>query len=314
MRSTLLALSAALLLTVGCDSSESSSSGEQQATQTEKKSGKMVDLKDGKIHPRPPPSKESIENRRKIAAEAYKARSKKELKGSVADDGWVAPPSTANRDACAGAEGPKSVDPGSLQPLPLPKGAHAALTDPSKATETAPDVFKVRFETTAGDFVIEAHRDWAPIGVDRFYNLVKIGYFDQARFFRNVAGFMVQFGISDFAEVNAVWKDARIKDERVKMGNRRGVVTFAKCGAPDCRSTQIFINHRDNINLDGMGFAGFGRVVEGMDVVDKLHTCYGEGQPNGRGPRQDLVQRLGGAYLEAGYPNLDQVKRATIVD
>jgi len=252
------------------------------------------------------------------ALEAERERRRKESVERQAriapDDGWSAPPSVADPTACQGAPPPQPHDPRSLQPTPLPQGANPALTDLSLADQTAPDVYKVRFETSAGPFVIEVNRDWAPIGADRFYNMVKIGYFDGASFFRNVAGFMVQFGISPYPAVNDVWRNARIKDEPVKIGNRRGIVTFAKCGAPDCRSTQVFINHSHNPQLDGMGFAGFGRVVEGMDVVDKLYSCYGEGAPGGRGPRQDLVQKLGKSYLDAGWPKLDRVERAVLVD
>jgi peptidyl-prolyl cis-trans isomerase A (cyclophilin A) len=257
------------------------------------------------------------EARIKAVQEDVKRRQKEraeKLSDVAPDDGWRAPESVASPDACKGAEPPKAVDPGSLTAPKLPEGANPALSQVSLAAEQAPETYRARFETSAGDFVIEVKREWAPIGADRFYNLVKIGYFDGASFFRNIAGFMVQFGINPYPEVNAVWKDARLEDEPVRLRNHRGVVTFAKCGAPNCRSTQVFINHTANLNLDPMGFAGFGRVVEGMDVVDKLYACYGEGAPRGAGPRQDLVQAFGKAYLDAGWPKLDQVKRATIVE
>jgi peptidyl-prolyl cis-trans isomerase A (cyclophilin A) len=251
-------------------------------------------------------AKEDLERRR--------AERSEKTRDMAADDGWRAPASVADPAACRSADPPQPHDPREIKPLPLPSGAHPALKDVSLANERAPDLYKARFETSAGDFVIEVNREWAPIGADRFYNLVKVGYFDNASFFRNIPGFMVQFGINPYPEVNEVWKDARIEDEPVRMGNQRGVVTFAKCGAPNCRSTQVFINHTANVNLDGMGFAGFGRVVDGMDVVDRLYGCYGEGAPRGRGPRQDLVQGLGRAYLDAGWPKLDLVKRASIVE
>jgi len=223
----------------------------------------------------------------------------------------VPPKKEIARD-CEGVEFP-DVDPKSLTPMKLPEDAHEALTDPSKATETAPTTFKVKFTTTGGDFVVQAYRPWAPNGVDRFYNLVKIGYYDQAKFFRAIDGFMTQFGISAYPEVNAAWSQARIKDDPVKQGNVRGAVTFAM-GGPNTRTTQLFINTADNQRLDPQGFPAFGVVVEGMDVVDQLYTCYGEGQPRGRGPAQGGVQQLGNAYLEAGYPKLDGIVKAEIIE
>jgi peptidyl-prolyl cis-trans isomerase A (cyclophilin A) len=232
--------------------------------------------------------------------------------GPSADD-FTIPPKT-KQVQCGKADVPVEVDPNSLEATPLPEGAHPALIDPSQANETAPETFKVKFETTEGDFVVEAHRAWSPVGVDRFYNLVKIGWFEQARFFRAVEGFMVQFGINGAPQANQAWQNARIKDDPVVVGNKRGFVTFAKCGAPNCRSTQLFLNTRDNSALDRQGFAAIGVIVEGMDVVDSLYTCYGEGAPQGTGPRQDLVQRIGNAYLNAGWPNLSGIKKATIVE
>jgi peptidyl-prolyl cis-trans isomerase A (cyclophilin A) len=236
-------------------------------------------------------------------------------KPKVEEPAKVTPPpalATAGGKADCSDARPQRIDPETIKPLTLPADAHPGLTDASKANEKAPDVFKVRFTTTKGDFVIEAHRDWAPVGVDRFYNLVKIGYFDQVRFFRAIDGFMVQFGVNGYPQVNKVWSENRIADEPVKKGNQRGFVTFAKCGMPDCRSTQIFVNYKDNSFLDGDGFAAFGEVVVGMDVVDSLYKCYGEGAPRGMGPRQDLVQQLGNAYLDAGWPNLDGVISARV--
>lgn len=262
-------------------------------------------------------SAEEMERRKEAVRADMERRQKEEaekLSEMLPDDGWRAPASTFDPKVCQGAPPPEPHNPREIEAPSLPADAHPALTDPSKATEQAPETYKVQFTTTAGDFTIEAHRAWSPNAADRFYNLVKIGYFDQASFFRNIPGFMVQFGISAYPQANAVWKDARIEDEPVHMGNQRGVVTFAKCGAPDCRSTQVFINHGTNANLDSMGFAGFGRVVQGMDVVDKLYGCYGEGAPRGRGPRQDLVQQLGSAYLDAGWPKLDKIESARIVE
>jgi len=194
----------------------------------------------------------------------------------------------------------------------LPAGANPALLDPSKASEPAPDTFKVKFETTEGDFVVKVDRDKAPNGAARFYNLTKIGFYDKVGFFRAIDGFMVQFGISAYPDVSARWRDATIQDDPVKGTNKRGMVTFATSGA-NSRTTQIFINLVDNANLDGMGFAPFGEVVEGMDVVEKLYKGYGEGAPRGKGPHQGKVQTAGNAYLEREFPELDYVKQATVL-
>ena len=176
----------------------------------------------------------------------------------------------------------------------------------------APATFRARFETSKGAFVIEVQREWAPLGADRFYNLVKSGYYDGVRFFRVIPGFTAQFGIHGDPQVSAVWRDARIPDDPVRQGNAPGMATFATAG-PGTRTTQLFINYRDNSQLDGMGFAPFGRVAEGMEVVDRLYGGYGEGAPGGRGPEQGRIQAEGNAYLERAFPELDQVRRATIV-
>src|SRR2546423_1532515 len=178
--------------------------------------------------------------------------------------------------------------------------------------EQAPATFRARLETSKGDVVIEVHRDWAPHGADRFYNLVRSGYFDGVRFFRVIPGFMAQFGIHGDPPVAAAWRDATIPDDPVRQPNARGTVSFATAG-PGTRTTQLFINYADNNRLDGMGFSPFGRVVEGMDVVDRLYAGYGEGAPRGRGPDQSRFQAEGNAYLKQGFPELDYVTRATIV-
>ncbi|HEX7705493.1 MAG TPA: peptidylprolyl isomerase [Thermoanaerobaculia bacterium] len=185
------------------------------------------------------------------------------------------------------------------------------LLDPAKLEAKAPDVFAAEFETSKGSFVIEVHREWAPNGADRFYNLVSNGYYDGVRFFRVVSGFMAQFGINGDPKVNAAWQPSTIPDDAVNQSNIRGMVTFAMRG-PDTRTTQIFINYVDNARLDSMGFAPFGKVIEGMDVVDALHAGYGEGAPRGRGPAQDRIQSEGNTYLEAEFPELDFVKKAVI--
>jgi peptidyl-prolyl cis-trans isomerase A (cyclophilin A) len=185
--------------------------------------------------------------------------------------------------------------------------------DPAAAKLTAPPVYKVKMSTTKGDFVIEVHRDWAPLGADRFYNLVKQGFFTDVAFFRVVKGFMVQFGIHGDPAVSRAWRDARITDDPTgKQSNTRGMVTFAMAG-PNTRTTQIFINYADNSRLDSMGFPPFGKVVEGMAVVDALEGMYGEGAPQGRGPSQGRMQNEGNKYLKAEFPKLDYIKSATIL-
>jgi peptidyl-prolyl cis-trans isomerase A (cyclophilin A) len=186
-----------------------------------------------------------------------------------------------------------------------------ALNNPAALNETAPAVYRVDFDTSKGPFVIEVHRDWAPIGADRFYNLVKSGFFTDVRFFRVVEGFMVQFGIHGDPRVSAAWKNARIKDDPVRVSNKRTFVTFATAG-PNTRTTQVFINFGDNSNLDRQGFAPFGQVVSGMKAVDSLFSAYGEGAPQGRGPDQSRIQAEGNAYLTGSFGNLDYIKKATI--
>lgn len=179
--------------------------------------------------------------------------------------------------------------------------------------QTAPDVFQARFETSKGDFTIEVHREWAPHGADRFYNLVNNGFYDGVRFFRVLDGFMAQFGISGDPEVSAVWRVLAIPDDPVVQSNTRGFVSYAMAG-PNTRTTQIFINFGDNSGLDGQGFSPFGTVVSGMEVVDALHSGYGEGAPRGTGPSQGRIQAEGNAYLESDFPQLDHVVRASIID
>ena len=200
-------------------------------------------------------------------------------------------------------------------PEPAKKEAPAAkskLMDPASLNEKAPDTFKARFDTSKGSFTITVTREWAPNGADRFYNLVKNGYFTDVRFFRVVSGFMVQFGINGDPALNTVWRAANISDDPVKQSNKRGHVTFATAG-PNTRTTQLFINFKDNTFLDGQGFSPFGQVTEGMEVVDKINPEYGEGAPSGRGPNQGRVQSEGNAYLTKDFPNLDYIKSATIV-
>jgi len=194
----------------------------------------------------------------------------------------------------------------------LPDDAHPAMLEPSKANKTAPDQYKVKVHTSEGDFVVEVHRDWAPNGADRFYNLVDIGFYSDTRFFRAIDGFMVQWGISGYPDVSEMWRDAKIDDDKVTQSNTRGMVTFATAGK-DTRTTQLFVNFKDNSNLDAMGFSPFGKVVEGMDVVDKLYKGYGEGAPRGRGPNQARVQKRGNAYLDHDFPKLSKLTSMELV-
>lgn len=184
--------------------------------------------------------------------------------------------------------------------------SRTALLHPALLTAKAPADFKVHFTTTAGDFVVEVHRDWAPLGADRFYNLVRHGFFTNASFFRVVPGFVVQFGLNGDPAVNKAWADADIHDDPVTQTNSRGRLVFATAG-PGTRTTQLFINFADNGRLDGMGFAPFGEVIEGMDVVDKIYPGYGE-QPN-----QDQITNLGDAYISQNFPKIDKIKFARVV-
>lgn len=190
----------------------------------------------------------------------------------------------------------------------------SVLLDPDHESwsRQAPDVFKVKFQTSQGDVLIEVTRAWAPRGADRFYNLVDNGFYDDCRFFRVISKFMAQFGINGDPEVSAVWREQRIKDDPNKQANTRGRVTFAMAG-PDTRTSQLFISYGDNSFLDNQGFSPFGEVIEGMDIIDKLYADYGEGAPNGNGPHQGRVQHEGNPYLKAEFPKLDHIIKAEIV-
>jgi peptidyl-prolyl cis-trans isomerase A (cyclophilin A) len=180
------------------------------------------------------------------------------------------------------------------------------LMNPATLTEKAPETFQAKFETTKGTFLIEVTRAWAPAGADRFYNLVKNGYYDNCRFFRVISGFMAQFGINGDPKLNTVWREARIKDDKVLQSNKRGYVSYAMAG-PNTRTTQLFISFADNSGLDPQGFAPFGKVsAEGMKVVDALFSGYGES------PDQGNVQMQGNTYLDKNFPKLDYIKSAVI--
>ena len=192
-----------------------------------------------------------------------------------------------------------------------PALSQSNLSNPAALKEQAPAAYKARFDTSKGVFVIQVNRAWAPNGADRFYNLVKNGFYDNVRFFRVISGFMVQFGINGDPKLSAQWRQAQIPDDRGTQSNKRGFVTFATAG-PNTRTTQVFINFGDNAGLDSQGFSPFGQVVQGMDVVDKLNPEYGEGAPRGRGPDQGRLQQEGNAYLQKDYPRMDFVRKATI--
>jgi peptidyl-prolyl cis-trans isomerase A (cyclophilin A) len=189
-----------------------------------------------------------------------------------------------------------------------PAAAKPNLKNPAAFKEQAPAVFKANFETDIGSFVVEVHRDWSPNGADRFYNLVKSGYFDGVKFFRVIPGFMVQFGMHGDPAVNTAWSGARIADDPVKESNKRGTITFAKPNAPNARSAQVFINFADNGGLDGQGFSPFGKVTTGMTVVDKINAKYGATPGNDQGN----IAASGNAYLDKTYPGLTFIKKATI--
>jgi peptidyl-prolyl cis-trans isomerase A (cyclophilin A) len=202
---------------------------------------------------------------------------------------------------------PKEPVPGKTAAKPKVAGPDPALLNPSLANAKAPAQFRVKFETTKGDFLVQVSRASAPLGADRFYNLVKMGYYNDVAFFRVIDGFMAQFGIHGDPKVNDKWESARINDDPTRESNVRGAVTFATTPRPNTRTTQLFINFGDNSQLDSRGFAPFGKVVEGMTIVDQLYKGYGEG------PRQDLAQSQGNSYLRAQFPKLDFIKRATLV-
>jgi peptidyl-prolyl cis-trans isomerase A (cyclophilin A) len=188
-----------------------------------------------------------------------------------------------------------------------------ALLKPALLKAQAPDTYQVKFTTTKGEFVVTVTRAWAPVGADRFYNLVRHHFYDNASFFRVIGGFMAQFGVSAYPPVSAVWEKAEIKDDPVTQSNLKGYITFAAAGDPNTRTTQVFINLVDNKRLDASRFAPFGQVTEGMDVVEALNSEYGEGAPDGKGPDQEQIGKQGKPYLDKGWPKLDSIKTAVMV-
>src|SRR5271167_1267935 len=199
---------------------------------------------------------------------------------------------------------------GQASPATQPRTTHMtsdpALLHPATLHAKAPDTYQVKFTTTKGDFIVQVTRAWAPLGADRFYNLVKHGFFTDAAFFRVVPGFIIQFGLSANPAVNNVWQNANIPDDPVTQSNRPGYLTFATAG-PNTRTTQLFINFGSNSFLDNQGFAPFGQVISGMDVVQQLYSGYGES------PNQGAIQTQGKAYLDKNFPQLDVIKTAVVI-
>jgi len=200
------------------------------------------------------------------------------------------------------AQEPAVKPPVEEAPKPM---AQQQLMSPSALNEQAPASFKVCLATSKGDVVVEVTRAWAPRGADRFYNLVKNGFYDQARFFRVMPNFIVQFGLPADPAVGRAWANATFRDDPVTQSNKTGTLVFATAG-PNTRTTQLFINLKDNTFLDGQGFSPFGQVIEGMDVVQGIYSGYGEA------PDQTAITNQGNAYLKARFPNLDYVNTATI--
>jgi len=201
------------------------------------------------------------------------------------------------------------------------EGKQTITNDPVVPTAPAAEMtYQVKLETSKGDIIIDVYRDWSPLGADQFQKLVKSDFYDDCRFFRVLSGFMAQCGINGDPAVHAKAKQ-EIRDDPVVVSNKRSYVTFAKTGAPNSRSTQFFINYKDNSNLDQMGFSPFGRVSAGMKVVDALFSGYGEGAPSGPGPRQSPevgrnypnIVEDGNKYLNEKFPKLDYIIKATIV-
>ena len=210
---------------------------------------------------------------------------------------------------------PKSTTPGqgaTKKSTSVARSYDRTLLRPALLKEKAPETYQVKFVTTSGDFILTVTRAWAPLGADRFYNLVRHHFYDNASFFRTIPGFVTQFGISAYPPVAAAWANANIKDDPVTQSNKRGFITFAT-GGPNTRTTQVFINLGDNSRLDASGFSPFGQVTEGMDVVEMLYGGYGDGPPRGAGPDQDRIQKEGKPYLDQGWPKLDSIKTATVI-
>jgi len=231
--------------------------------------------------------------------------------GTIACGGAEEPADTASGAAPAGEPAAVADEPAPVAAAETPPASDPGtmpLLDPDHpdVNRQAPGQYRVAFETTKGRFVVEVHREWAPLGADRFYNLVQAGYYGENRFFRVLEGFIVQFGMNGDPAVNEAWDTAAIADDPMGEMNTRGRLTFATSGA-NSRTTQLFINLGDNLNLDNQGFTPFGEVIEGMDVVDSLHSGYGQT------PDQGMIGAQGTPYLEREFPLLDYVEVAVVV-
>jgi len=209
--------------------------------------------------------------------------------------------------AGCGGEGASSEDAGGAAELSDP------LLDPRRFTETAPATFRVRFDTSEGEVVVEVHREWAPLGADRFYNLVRAGYYEDVRVYRVVPGFVAEFGVNGSGTVTRIWHRFALLDDEVRESNTVGRLSFAASG-PNSRTVQVFINLRDNASLDERGFAPFGEVVEGLAVVQRFYSDYGDGPPRGDGPYQAQAVIQGNEYLDAEFPELSVIRSATVVE
>jgi peptidyl-prolyl cis-trans isomerase A (cyclophilin A) len=214
--------------------------------------------------------------------------------------------------ATAMAQTPAAKSPAPAKPA-TSSTTRSRLLNPAALNAPAPAEFDVKFTTTEGDIMFHITKAWAPHGADRFYNLVRAGFFTDVAFYRVIAGFMAQFGVSPDPAVSRAWMQADIKDDKVTQSNKRGRLTFAQTGAPNSRGTQLFINFKDNTNLDDK-FAPIGEVTEGMDVVDKLYSGYGEtGDMGGHGPSSDKLDAQGKPYLDRYFPKISRILSAKIV-
>ena len=192
-----------------------------------------------------------------------------------------------------------------------PNASRKAEASAAAKDERVPDVFQVNLDTSKGPVLIDVHRDWAPRGADHFYALVRTGFYDGNRFFRVVRFFVVQFGINGDPQLNRLWANANLPDDPVKQSNVKGTLTYAHLG-PNSRSTQLFINLKDNKALDKQGFAPIGKVISGMDTVERFYSSYGEMAPRGQGPDPSQIEVQGNAYLENNFARLDYIKKAAI--
>jgi len=189
--------------------------------------------------------------------------------------------------------------------------AASPLLTPRELTDTAPQTYRVRFETSVGTLVVQVNRAWSPNGADRFYNLVKNGYYDDTRFYRVVDGFMAQFGLKGDPRIDQAWRDVTFPDDPFTESNKRGRITFAHAG-PNTRTTQVFFNFKDNAHLDASGFTPFGEVVEGLDVMDKIYSGYGELPPAGKGPDYAKAWVQGNTYLDQNFPEMTRIVSAKL--